>query len=221
MKFESVNVESDPEALQDLKRLHVLQMPAVTMGERVFRGWDPKALAAFVGVDYIQPASLSFQELNQRFAKILSAAVLAMRQVPEIHLLMPLPGRNRTIRDLGYHIFRLSLAYCEAMEQGSFQEEWVLQEMPSDIAHVSALADYGKKVQERLHRWQGKPGAWIAGIQTSGGYQTTHELLERTVWHAAQHLRQLYALLRQMGETPVDPLSDEDFRGLPLPKEVW
>jgi hypothetical protein len=221
VRFEAVNVESDPEALQELRRLHVLQMPAVTMGDRVFRGWDPKGLAAFVGVDYTQPARLSFQELHQRFVEILAAAVRGVRQVPEIHLLMPLPGRDRTVRDLGYHIFLLSLAYCDAMEQGCFPEEWILQEVPPEITNVSALADYGEEVRERLHRQQAKPGSESARIETSSGYQTTHELLERTVWHAAQHLRQLYALLGRMGETPVDPLTDEDFRGLPLPKEVW
>jgi hypothetical protein len=45
--------------------------------------------------------------------------------------------------------------------------------------------------------------------------------LERTTWHAAQHLRQLYSMLERMGKNPIDPLHDADFKGLPLPKEVW
>ena len=45
--------------------------------------------------------------------------------------------------------------------------------------------------------------------------------MERTVWHAAQHLRQLAALLEAAGATPADRLTDADAAGLPLPREIW
>ena len=221
VEFEAVNVESDPGAIQELERLHVLQMPAVTIGERIFRGWDPKALAAFVGADYTQPEPLSFRELNERFVKVLAAAISAIRQVPEIYLLMPSARKKPYSSRLGYHIFRLSLAYCDALKEGASREEWVFQEVPPDITHVPAVVEYGGRVREGLCRRQAKPVAEMARLETSSGYQTIHELLQRTVWHAAQHLRQLYALLSEMGENPVNPLTDEYFKGLPLPREVW
>jgi hypothetical protein len=45
--------------------------------------------------------------------------------------------------------------------------------------------------------------------------------LERTAWHAAQHLRQLYVFLGWMGIAPDHPLTEEDFEGLPLPNAIW
>lgn len=58
-------------------------------------------------------------------------------------------------------------------------------------------------------------------VETYYGPKTAHELLERTTWHAAQHLRQLYAFLERMGVSVDNPLGEADFEGLPMPKEVW
>ncbi len=53
------------------------------------------------------------------------------------------------------------------------------------------------------------------------GAAVSHEFLERTTWHVAQHLRQVYALLEIMGIIPNRPLAETAFAGLPLPKQVW
>ena len=53
------------------------------------------------------------------------------------------------------------------------------------------------------------------------GPQSGHDLLERTTWHAAQHLRQLYALAERLGITPPGPLPTDAFQGLPLPDALW
>jgi hypothetical protein len=49
------------------------------------------------------------------------------------------------------------------------------------------------------------------------GPQSGHDLLERTVWHAAQHLRQLYILADRIGVTPRRALPVDAFQGLPFP----
>ena len=45
--------------------------------------------------------------------------------------------------------------------------------------------------------------------------------MERTTWHCAQHLRQIYWLLERMGVRADSPLTDADLEGLPLPRDVW
>ncbi|RMF04668.1 MAG: hypothetical protein D6773_06145, partial [Alphaproteobacteria bacterium] len=53
------------------------------------------------------------------------------------------------------------------------------------------------------------------------GDVTLHEVLERTGWHSGQHTRQLMLVLETLGIVPDRPLTDADFAGLPMPKEVW
>jgi hypothetical protein len=53
------------------------------------------------------------------------------------------------------------------------------------------------------------------------GEQTLHEFLERSVWHAAQHTRQLQLVVEKLGLKPNPALTAADLAGLPLPDHVW
>ena len=53
------------------------------------------------------------------------------------------------------------------------------------------------------------------------GTQTLHEFLERTVWHAGQHTRQLQLAVERLGLRVDPPLSAQDLAGLPLPENIW
>jgi hypothetical protein len=46
-------------------------------------------------------------------------------------------------------------------------------------------------------------------------------MFERTVWHSAQHTRQIAAILEQAGVAPDRPLGADDIRGLPLTDKIW
>jgi hypothetical protein len=221
IKFEPVDVEAKPEAIQDLARHGIRAVPAVVVEERAFHGWNPGGLAQFMGIEYAAPERLSPDELARRLDRILEAAQRAIRQVPPQHLGMTAPDRARTVRDLGYHVFRLSLAYREAMEQGNLPKEWLQEGAPPRIPDGPAIALYGQNVRNRLSEWLGRPEGCRGTVMTYYGSQTAHEMLERTTWHAAQHLRQLYLFLQRMEVTPDRPLTEEDYEGLPLPKEVW
>ena len=83
------------------------------------------------------------------------------------------------------------------------------------------IAQYGQKVRERLKVYFSRPGPCAGCVATDSGDQTEDDLLERTVWHAAHHLRQLYAFLKLMGKEPLDPMSEGAFAGLPMPEDVW
>lgn len=221
VEVEAINVEGNPAAREELRRLDVPAVPAVAVGERVVHGWNPKDVAALVGVEYVEAGRLSAEELGRRLDRILAAAQSAVRQVPRDKLGMKSPERDRTVRQLGYHLFRLSLAFRDGMAEGRFPREWLEETAPPEIADGDAIARYGETVRARLGEWFARSGASEGVVNTYYGPQTGYELLERTVWHAAQHLRQLYALLERMGVSPEAPLTEADFRGLPLPKELW
>ncbi len=221
MPFEAVDVEATPAAKQELARLGVPAVPAVVAGGRAVHGWNPKALAELVGVAYDEGPALSPAELVRRLDRVLAAAARAMRQVPPEHLGMTHPGRDRPVRQLGFHAFRLSLALDEALRERRLPKAWLDEEAPLSLADGPAIAEYGDRVRAELAaRLTGRPG-WDGVVDTYYGPQREHQLLERTVWHAAQHVRQLYAFLDRMGVTPEHPLTAADCQGLPLPTDVW
>jgi len=219
--FEGIDVETRPEGLKDLERLGIPLVPATVVGERWVHGWNPKALAELVDVTYTEGPRLSPEALAQRLDLILAAAQRALRQVPPGHLEMRAPDRHRSVRALGFHIFRLSAAFRDTRELGLFPEEWLLEEPPAEMNDGAAIAAYGETVRDRLAHWFRRPG-WCDGIvSTYYGGQSAHELMERTTWHAAQHLRQLYWFSGKMGMTTEAPLTDTDLERLPFPKAVW
>jgi Glutaredoxin len=219
--FEAIDVEAQPAARAELARLGVPGPPATVIGNRVVHGWNPKALAALVGVLYEAADRLAPPELARRLDRILDLAAQAMCQVPPEHLELAHPGRDRSIRQLGYHVFRLALAFPEAMAARRLPKAWLDEAAPPEVVDGPAVAAYGETVRGRLAEWFARPGAWEGLVETYYGPQSGHDLLERTTWHAAQHVRQIHALLGGVGITPRAPLTEADLRSLPIPAEIW
>jgi len=88
---------------------------------------------------------------------------------------------------------------------------------PQDVAR------YGALVCARLSGWFEGAGTdeYQRTVQTYYGPQAADDLLERTTWHAGQHLRQLYVLADRLGVKPPAPLPADALAGLPLPEALW
>jgi hypothetical protein len=56
-------------------------------------------------------------------------------------------------------------------------------------------------------------------LETSWGHRTLHEVFERSVWHTAQHTRQMMDWMETLGLSPINPLTGEDLAGL-LPERL-
>ncbi len=223
IEFDPVNVEGSAAALEELKRLGVAVVPAVAVGARAVHGWNPPAYAELLGVDFTPAAKLPPAELAARLDRVLASAERAIAAVPEAHLEHKPPQRDRSIRDLTYHLFRLSLAFVDGMDMGTLPGTWLQETAPKDLRDGAAIARYGALVRGRIGGWfeGASPTEFARTIAVYYGPQSGHELLERTTWHAAQHLRQLYALLEGLGIPPREPLPTADFEGLPLPASLW
>src|SRR5262249_22712686 len=86
---------------------------------------------------------------------------------------------------------------------------------PGTCVTGAEVGRYGDKVIERLLAWHANvpPGSWERVVQTFYGPQSTHELLERSTWHTAQHVRQLIAVLDHCHLAPDAPLVERVFPG--------
>ncbi len=221
MKFEGFDVEAEPERRRDLEPFGVARVPATIVGDRVVHGWNPKALAELVGARYAEHEQLAPAELARRLDTVLVATQRAIRQVPREHLGMKAPGRDRSVRQLGYHVFRLSVAFVDTREEGHLSEHVFDEQAPAEMADGDAVARYGETVRRRLVAYCARPG-WCDGtVSTYYGPQSAPDFMERTTWHAAQHLRQIYWFLDRMGVRADAPLADADLDGLPIPINVW
>lgn len=216
-------MQAEPAGWAELQRLGVPALPAVAVGDKVVHGWNPQEYARLLGVGWKPAAALAPAELAQRLDRVLECAAALVRTLPAGAMEFVPPERARTVRDLAYHLFRLSLAFSEAMDHGEQPREWLGEKAPPDMSDGVALGSYGTLVRARLQGWfEGTPpDEYARMVQVYYGPQSGHDLLERTTWHAAQHLRQLYELAARLGVTPPSPLPVADFRGLPLPEALW
>jgi hypothetical protein len=216
-------VEADPGALAELERLGVPLVPAVGVGGRAVHGWNPEGYAALLGAEYRPAVKLPPRDLAARLDRILANAERLIAGLPEPVLDWRPPQRDRSLRDLGYHVFRLALAFADAMDTGTLPEAWLQETAPADLRDGAAIARYGALVLGRLSRWleRAGDGEFARMISVYYGPQSGHDLLERTTWHAAQHLRQLHALAAERGLAPAEPLPLADLEGLPLPASLW
>ncbi|HET7874407.1 MAG TPA: DinB family protein [Methylomirabilota bacterium] len=174
-------------------------------------------------MDYKPPTKLAPVELAARLDRILASAERLVRELPERVMELKPPQRDRSLRDLAFHVFRLALAFADGMDMGRLPEAWLQEKAPEDLRDGAAIARYGALVRGRLAGWfEGAASREYARvIDVYYGPQSGHDLLERTTWHAAQHLRQLHALAEGLGLTPPEPLPAADFEGLPLPASLW
>jgi hypothetical protein len=221
VSFDGFDVEAEPERKRDLQPYGIDRVPATIFDGRVVHGWNPKALAELVGVPWREREPLAPTELARRLDRVLEATQRALRQIPREHLGMKKPGRDRSVHQLGYHIFRLSAGFVDTREQGHLGSNVYEERAPAGMDDGAAVAAYGATVRDRFAAYAVKPGWCDGSVSTYYGPQTAHDFMERTTWHAAQHLRQIYWFLEQMGVAADRPLADADYDGLPIPKEVW
>src|SRR5262249_27546737 len=149
-----------------------------------------------LGVVHEPEAKLAPSVLASRLDVILGAAEGLVRRFPDDRMDWRPPERDRSLRDLGYHVFRLSLAFIDAMDSGRLASATLGGTAPTAMRESRAVANYGALVRARLAGWfEGtSTGEYARLLDVHDGPQSGHDLLERTVRHAAQHLRQLYAL---------------------------
>lgn len=221
--YDSVNVLDDTQGMTDLQALGARSVPVVSRGEDFVFAQSLSDLAKFIGVIRTEQI-LPIPELVRRIERIMAVAQSHVRQLPAETLKTELPGRDRTYLDLGYHIFVIPEAFLVAAGGGTLTFDLFERRPPVEIKSGADVADYGDQIQSALKRWWADTGEGThlpASLSTYYGDQSVEDLLERTAWHAAQHTRQLEAVLEQLGRPLDDQLSEGDVAGLPLPDHVY
>ena len=209
--------------MAELKRFGIPRVPAVSVGDRAVHGWNPAGYAELLGVPYATATQLPPRELARRLDRILESAQGLVQRFDAAQLDVIPPERKRSTRDLGFHIFRVGLSFIDTMDQGRMPDTWFEERAPVGMSDGGDVARWGALVRARIAGWfEGvRDDEFERVLEIYYGPQGAHDLLERTAWHCAQHLRQLYVLAERMGVTAPAPLPTDSFKGLPLPDALW
>jgi glutaredoxin len=222
--YESINVSATPQSMEELHALGVRTVPVVARGRDYVFAQELADVSRFIGRD-VEFRRLAPAELIEKWLTVLHAAQRHVMQLPPERLAeRATPGRDRSIRDLAYHVYQVADAFLQAVEHGVEDLAAVYNappppgvNTPEDIRH------YGASVSARVRRWWAsvRDPSCTQNVKTYYGEQPLHHLLERCTWHSAQHARQIIAVLERFGIEAHGPLTARDYAGLPMPTGLW
>ncbi len=199
-------------------------MPGVARDGRFVYAQVIAEVIAFLGLGESGGPVLAPAALAARADVVLGTAARLVRQLPDAALGKVLPNRPRSWRVLAHHVFQIPVAFLEMEEKGTRLEyEVMVAPPPDDMVTSAQIAAFGEAVRERFARWWARAAGadFTQRVDTYFGGTSRHEMLERTVWHSAQHVRQLAALLESVGIAPDRPLGAAEIRDLPLTDRIW
>ena len=201
-------------------------MPVLASGEQFVFCQNLDDVAEFVGLAGSGHTPLPPPQLMAKWLTVLRASQRYIRQFPEERLQeRVIDNRDRSIRLMGHHIFRIGDAFlATALDDVEYRVNNA-NIPPGEGACINAeqIAEYGESVIERLETWWNglEDKSCVKAVKTFYGTPPAHQLLERSTWHSAQHTRQLIAVLERFGIKPDERLTADDLAGLPLPEGLW
>ncbi|MGE0697996.1 MAG: DinB family protein [Hyphomicrobiaceae bacterium] len=209
-----------------MKPFGVRMLPLVTRGDRYANGQSLRDVAGLVGVDIGEQTILPPEELARRIGIILSAEQRFFSQMPEDRMQGEVPGRPRSFANLAWHTFNVVDAWLEHEVEGiPLEVAAYARNAPKGRESKADILAYGADVERRFTDWwqqQGQHTDFEEKAETYYAEQSKHDFLERTTWHAGQHVRQMMMILEDfVGVKPIDPLPDSTWVGLPMPEKVW
>ncbi|MFN9092247.1 MAG: glutaredoxin domain-containing protein [Alphaproteobacteria bacterium] len=222
--FISRNVLEDDDAYDELARFGLRQVPIVTRGDAWANGQVLRDIARLCDITFGEQRMLPVAEMGRRLDAVLAGTARFLGQMPDAALAQMLPDRPRSFADLGWHIANIADAFLEHEAGIPLTFDSYMRVPDQQDATRAGLIAYCDKMRQCMSDWFQGPGRardWSARADVYYGEQTMHEFLERTVWHAGQHVRQLMWVLEGLGISPDQPLGREVFEGLPMPEGVW
>ncbi len=224
--YESVNVLRDPGAHEALRRLGVRTVPLLVRGDRWVSAQDPAEVARFVGLPWAG-RRLEGGDLLGRLEALLDIAASFAARWPARRLRDSLPGRDRSHADLLYHVAMIVEGLLDAAdpERGGALTYAHFERRPPP-ADVEPVRLAGRLLETcaslRRLRERGFPAGPAVTVNTYYGARPVHEVIERTTWHVAQHIRQIEHLAREVLRLADVPDVDAALlAGLPLPERIW
>lgn len=217
---------NDAGGREKLLAFGVRNVPVVAKGDQFVFGQNLEDVAEFVGLHGTGHKPLPPEQLINKWVTVLRAVQRYVRQIPNERLNeRVIDNRDRSIRLMGHHVFRIGEAFLETAVDGVEYAVKLANLPPKEGTFTTGdeIARYGDTVIMRLQQWWDglADKSCRQKVKTFFGMQPIYMLYERSTWHSAQHARQLTAVLERFGIEPNGRLTPEDLAGLPLPERLW
>lgn len=218
-------MENEPEALAELTRLGFKKVPVTVVGDHAVLGFNRQELARIFNVERTTEAKRADAWLFSTLDKILAAVIRASRQVPPERLDWHTPDRSRPFKVFCYHILADPNHILDAITTQSFDGSFKLtyDKDAERFRTMKEVARFGEETRRRLVAASKQLTEELLNrpIEGYSGPTNGNELLYHVLCHSTHHLRQLYEMLRTIGVEPLQPLGEEDFKGIRLPENLW
>lgn len=200
------------------------KVPVLAKGDQYAFGQMLDPFAKFAGLPLPGANRLSPEQLYRKYQMVFAAGQRYARQFPADRFgERVIPHRERVIRTLCYHVFRIGESFLETWDGAEYAAKIADNEPPGSMQTGDDVARYGAGVWKRYEAWwNGLEDRTLSRVlKTYYGDTDAHKVFERVTWHSAQHCRQLVAVLERMGIQADQPLTPADLAGLPLPERLW
>jgi DinB superfamily len=217
-----LNDEAGRELL--FNKYKIRKVPVLAKGDQYAFGQMLEPFVKLAGLSMPGAQGLTPEQLYRKYEMVFAAAQRYIAQFSEAQLdERAIAHRERIIRVLCYHIFRIGEAFLETWNGAEYWLKIADNDPPESIRTGADIVAYGRGVWQQYEQWwAGVEDKSLSRIlKTYYGDVTAAKLFERVTWHSAQHCRQLIDVMGRMGITPDRPLTAEDLKGLPLPERVW
>ncbi len=207
-----------------LERYGLRKVPVLAKGDKVAMGQMLDPFAKLAGLPMPGADGLTPEQLYKKYQMVFAAGQRYARQFPLARFReRVIPHREREIRTLCYHVFRIGEAFLETWNGAEYSAKIADNEPPDTMLSGDDVARYGASVWQQYETWWRalEDRALSRELKTYYGDTVAHKVFERVTWHSAQHCRQLIAVLERMGIAVDVPLTAGDLAGLPLPERLW
>ena len=209
-----------------LNKYGLRKVPVLAKGDQYAMGQMLDPFAKLAGLPMPGADRLSPEQIYRKYEIVFAAAQRYARQFPADRFReRVIPHRERLIRTLCYHVFRIGESFLETWEGAEYSVKIADNEPPDSMQTGDDIARYGASVWARFETWwralSAEDRKLTRVLKTYYGDTSAHKVFERVTWHSAQHCRQLIAVLERMGIQAEGPLTAADLAGLPLPERLW
>ena len=147
------------------------------------------------------------RELGVRSVPVVARGQRCIAQLPAARLdERAIEGRDRSIRDLAYHVYQIPDAFLRAVIDGHPDLAALCSApAPAGVQTTADVCAYGSRISKRLADWWSTQADKSCGgtLDAYYGEQPLHHVLER------------------VGIAPERPPTAEDYAGLPMPERLW